>query len=151
MSLPWNAISRLAAGEMLHHLRFSTRHEYSSSAGGLTVPVVLESVGRKVGLTASIDTGASHCLFERAYAEALRIELERGDRLTFRTANSRFEAYGHDVVLNVMGIAFLSTVYFFADTNIRKNVLGRGGWLDRVRLGIVDYDQQIYLAQYDTD
>ena len=81
----------------------------------------------------------------------MRIELERGDRLTFRTANSRFEAYGHDVVLNVMGVAFLSTVYFFADTNIRKNVLGRGGWLDRVRLGIVDYDQQIYLAQYDAD
>ena len=137
---------------MLHQLGFSKRHEYScSSTEGLNVPVILASAGKKVGLTASIDTGASHCLFERAYAEGLRIDLTNGDPRTFRTANSRFEAYRHEVGLNVMGIEFLSTVYFFADPEIRKNVLGRGGWLDRVRLGIVDYDQQIYLAPYDTD
>ncbi len=42
-------------------------------------------------------------------------------------------------------------VYFFADEHISKNLLGRTGWLDRVRLGIVDYDQQLYLAEYDYD
>lgn len=50
----------------------------------------------------------------------------------------------------VLDIELVSTVYFFADPEIRKNVLGRAGWLDRVKLGIVDYDQQVYLAPYDT-
>lgn len=40
-------------------------------------------------------------------------------------------------------------VFFFADAEIAKNVLGRRGWLDRVRIGIVDHDQLPYLANYD--
>ena len=136
---------------MIHDLSFSRRHEYPSNAGGITVPVVLEVGGKKVGLTPSIDTGASHCLFERAYAEAMHLDVEQGLRLTFQTANSRFEAFGHEVVLNVFGIEFLSMVYFFAEAEIRKNVLGRGGWLNRVRLAVVDYEQQVYLSAYDAD
>ena len=41
-------------------------------------------------------------------------------------------------------------IFFFADTEIVKNVLGRKGWLDRVRIGIVDYDRLIYIARYDS-
>jgi hypothetical protein len=40
-------------------------------------------------------------------------------------------------------------VYFFAERSIVKNLLGRGGWLDRVRLGVVDHDRTLYLAAYD--
>ncbi len=32
---------------------------------------------------------------------------------------------------------------------IDQNVLGRIGWLDRVRLGLVQHDHKIYLAPYD--
>ena len=32
---------------------------------------------------------------------------------------------------------------------IVKNVLGRAGWLDRVRLGLVDHDSILYLAPYE--
>ena len=39
-------------------------------------------------------------------------------------------------------------VYFFTDQAIRKNVLGRSGWLDRVRVGLIDHDCQIYLTPY---
>ena len=49
-----------------------------------------------------------------------------------------------------LGITVESTVYLFADETIRKNVLGRRGWLDRVRLAIVDYEQVLYLAPYDS-
>ncbi|MBI4904793.1 MAG: hypothetical protein HY820_14225 [Acidobacteria bacterium] len=42
-------------------------------------------------------------------------------------------------------------VYFFADTGIEKNVLGRRGWLDRVKIGIVDHDQTIHVADYSED
>jgi hypothetical protein len=39
--------------------------------------------------------------------------------------------------------------FFFADAEIEKNVLGRHGWLDRVRIGIVDHDQVLYAPGYD--
>jgi hypothetical protein len=37
-------------------------------------------------------------------------------------------------------------VYFFADANITRNVLGRCGWLDRLRFDLVDYEQVVYIA-----
>jgi len=51
--------------------------------------------------------------------------------------------------MGVLGIENSSTVYFFTDPSIRKNVLGRQGWLDRIRLGLIDHDQELYLAAYD--
>ena len=70
-------------------------------------------------------------------------------RKRFRTANSAFEAYGHEVEITSCGVATHSTVYFFADPTITTNVLGRTGWLDRVRIALVHHDNKIYLAPYD--
>jgi len=69
----------------------------------------------------------------------------------FRTANSSCEAFGHEVEISVLGVTTVLIVYFFADASINKNVLGRVGWLDRVRLGLVDHDTTMYLAPYDTE
>jgi hypothetical protein len=95
--------------------------------------------------------GASHCLFESAYAGELGLDLTSGVLKRFRTANSSFEAFGHEVEIDAFGILTHSFVYFFAEHSIFKNVLGRGGWLDRVRLGVVDHDRMLYLAAYDHD
>ena len=69
----------------------------------------------------------------------------------FRQDSSIFDAYGHEVEIDVLGIVTHSLVYFFAEPSIRKNVLGRGGWLDRVRIGLIDHDRALYLAAYDHD
>ena len=69
----------------------------------------------------------------REVAVRLGLDLESGSRKRFRTANSVFEAYGHEIELTTLGIVAFSTIYFFADPMIVKNVLGRAGWLDRVR------------------
>ena len=53
------------------------------------------------------------------------------------------------VELDVLGLKFESMVYFFVDERIDKNLLGRAGWLDRIRLDLVDHDQLVYLAAYD--
>ena len=92
---------------------------------------------------------ASHCLFERSHGESLGLDVESRVRTTFSTAVGPFEAFGHDVRIDVMGLEFDSVVYFFADTGIKRNVLGRRGWLDRLRLGLVDHDEVVYLAGYD--
>ena len=130
-------------------LEFTEVHSYSGADSGIGVPTVLRCGRNTVDLVATLDTGASHCLFEQAYALQLELDVASGIRKRFRTANSSFEAFGHEVSVEVFGIVTWSLVYFFGDPSISKNVLGRNGWLDRVRLGVVDHDCMLYLAGYD--
>lgn len=55
------------------------------------------------------------------------------------------------VEIEVLEIVTQSIVFFFAEPSIGKNVMGRGGWLDRVRVGLVDHDRETYLAEYGHD
>jgi hypothetical protein len=132
----------------MHQLTFTQVHSYADRDAGITVPVVLRYGEAVADLVASVDTGASYCLFESAYAAKLGLDLIIGVLTRFRTANGSFEAYGHEVGIDVLGIAGHSLVYFFADPTIRKNVLGRRGWLDCVRMGLVDHDRALYLSGY---
>jgi len=133
----------------MYPLEFAAVHSYATEQDGIFVPVVLKSGENRVRLSAGVDTGATFCIFRSELAEALGLALSSGTSKRFRTANSSFEAFGHDVELSVLGVTTYSTVYFFADAAIDKNVLGRVGWLDRVRLGLVEHASQIYLARYD--
>lgn len=133
----------------MYELEFSTRYSYSGERAGITVPVVLKSGNAVVRLTETVDTGASFCIFRREVAAALGLDVEQAPVRKFRTANSGFEAYECELDLSVLGLATHSTVFFFADEAINKNVLGRSGWLDRIRLGIVEHDSWIYLSPYD--
>ena len=140
------------AGSEVFHLEFDQRHSYQSTAADtISVPVVLRSGSSAAWLTAKIDTGASHCLFERGHGEIIGLDIEAGDRKVFSTVAGQVEAFGHIVQLHALDIVVESMVYFFANGAITKTVLGRTGWLDRVRLGIVDYDRTLYLAHYDFD
>jgi len=132
---------------LTHELLFSSRYLYDSRLEGITVPAVLSTGGNKVELLAKVDTGASDCLFERGFAEALGLRVEDGVRKTYATANSRFEAYGHEILIQVLGTETTSVAYFYADPSIVRNVLGRRGWLDRLRFGVVDYDRMVYLSE----
>jgi hypothetical protein len=129
-------------------ISFARRHSYAGPGDSITLPVVLRAGEERIDLVASLDTGAAYCLFQRSYAEALGIDVERGVPMSFATANSRFGAFGHELTIGTLDIEVHSLVFFFADANIVKNVLGRHGWLDRVNLGIVDHDQLVYLGEY---
>jgi len=131
-----------------YKLSFSERYAYDSRPEGIGLPAVLKAGGKTIELLAKIDTGASDCLFQHDYGEALGLRIEEGLRKTYTTANSRFEAYGHEISIQVLGTETTATVYFFADSSIERNVLGRCGWLDRIRFGLVDYEQVVYLADY---
>jgi hypothetical protein len=50
--------------------------------------------------------------------------------------------------MQTLGLEFDSVVYFAADYGLSRNLLGREGWLQKVRLGIVDYETTIYLSPY---
>jgi hypothetical protein len=76
----------------------------------------------------------------------LKLEIEAGNHRIFRSASGGADALGHMVELEVLGLKVESMVYFFGDERITKNLLGRVGWLDRIRLGLVDHDGELYLA-----
>ena len=130
-------------------LEFSQVHPYQSKSDGISLPIALRCGTAVADAVAHVDTGASDCLFDRALGELLNLEVEAGEPRAFATAAGRLDTFGHAVVLETFGMSFESMVYFFADPRIKKNLLGRRGWLDRVRFGLVDHDQLLYLAPYD--
>jgi hypothetical protein len=132
-------------------LKFDRTHIYSSEVDGISVPIVLRSGSATAWLTAKIDTGASHCLFERGQGEILGLDVESGERKFFSTVAGRVETFGHLIQIETLGVVVESMVYFFSDEAITKSVLGRSGWLDRICLGIIDYDRKLYLAAYDLE
>ena len=64
------------------------------------------------------------------------------------TATGYFYAYGHNITLKVLGIETISTVYFAKEESFTRNVLGRQGWLDRIKLGLIDYEGKLFLSKY---
>jgi len=131
------------------HLDFVTVHSYSDSNGIVTCPVRLRSGTGSVRIFPTIDTGASDCLFERKWGDWLGLDIEAGEDRIFHTATGPLHTFGHIVQIVAFDIAIESMVYFFADPAINKNLLGRNGFLDRLRLGLVHYDRELYLAPYD--
>ena len=132
-------------------LDFQHAYRYDSAPTGISVPVAIAAHGLTVRFLARVDTGASACLFERALGEKLGLDIESGEPQTFGTAIGGVKAFGHTVTVETLGLRFDSVVYFFEDTAIQRNLLGRAGWLDRVRLGIVDHDSLLLIANYDFD
>jgi hypothetical protein len=129
-------------------LEFDTTHHYKGNQDGIAVPITF-SIGREsVELVAKLDTGAAYCIFERKYGEMLGLDVESGRLQRFRTVTGSFGAYEHEVTIQTLGIEFLAVVFFAQDSMFSRNVLGRSGWLDRLRLGIVDYDRMLFVGPY---
>jgi hypothetical protein len=65
----------------------------------------------------------------------------------FSTGNGGFlKTHGHFVKLSCFGFEFESRVYFAVDEGLPRNVLGRNGWLVRLRFGLVHYDRTLFLG-----
>lgn len=123
-------------------------YEYDTLQSGITVFVEIIYGSESRQFRVKIDTGAENCIFERKHGERLGIEIESGREQIFSTANSIFTAYGHEVILSVLGIETVSTVYFAQEESFTRNVLGRQGFLDRVKLGLIDYEGKLLLSAY---
>ena len=135
---------------MMYSLGFDVRHQYDEHIYGLQIPVVLEVAGQRSKTLANVDTGASFCIFKLEHAHALGLTIESGFREDIGTANGgSFTTYGHTVSLSALGFVFDVIVYFAADVGLRRNVLGRRGWIDVLRLGIVDYERRLYASRYE--
>ncbi len=129
-------------------LSFDHLVEYDSGQPGISIEVQLSVGSYTTRIPAKVDTGSDSCVFSRQCGIDLGLEVEAGEPQRFRTATGSFKAYGHTVTLETAGFEFDSTVYFAAEEAFERNVLGRFGWLDRVIVGIDDYDGNLYLSQH---
>ena len=83
-----------------------------------------------------LDTGSSFCIFQRHYGELLGLEIEKGEPEIIRTATGKFIAYGHEITLTVANLEWNATVYFTKDETFPVSVVGRLGFLDRLKIGL---------------
>jgi predicted aspartyl protease len=129
-------------------LDFDNTHKYTEATDGINVPITLAIGSQSVDLLAKLDTGAAHCIFERKYAEILGLEVESGRLQRFRTVAGSFAAFQHEITIQTLGIEFSAVVFFAQDSTFNRNFLGRSGWLDRLRIAIVDYDRLLFVSPY---
>lgn len=137
---------------MGYELSFEILYQYKNTEKGILLPIQLNLGEKRVLLTARLDTGASHCIFQRGFGEALGLEIESGFKESFSTVTGNFIAYGHEVSLLVPNYPELSIdtmVYFATDYSFRRDVVGRQGWLDKLRVAIIDYDAKLFISKYD--
>lgn len=133
---------------MAYPLTFRTLYRYDNAQIGIAVPVVLTVGIRKSKTLANVDTGASYCIFKREHGEELGFDIESGVRQEVGTATEPFLTYGHPVSLSALGFELEVTVYFAARIGLPRNVLGRRGWIEQLRLGIIHYDRELYASHY---
>lgn len=127
---------------------FDEVHHYDTLKTGITVSVILKFGNESVDFEAKVDTGSSFCIFERKHGERLGIDIQSGEEIRVSTATGYFIAYRHELRLLVMNIETISTVYFAKEESFTRNVLDRQGWLDRVKLGLIDYEGKLFLSEY---
>ena len=125
-------------------------------AEGLRPESVISVSGRAVNraaeqVNAKLDTGASFCIFERTYGEMLGLDVEGGTPALVSTANSTFQAFGHRLTMTALGFQFDVMVYFAADESVKRSVLGRRGFIDQLRLCLIEHDGELYVSKYDDE
>ncbi len=131
---------------MSFQIDFQKRGTYQSLATGITIEAILRYGNLETFCSAKIDTGSEVCLFERDVAAYLGINVESGYRESFSTLAGGITAYAHEIELETLGLRFQSYVYFAESYEVKRNLLGRRGWLQLIKLGLDDYHSEIYLS-----
>jgi len=129
-------------------ITFDKTHNYSTLKPGISLTAILHHGQESVECEVILDTGSSHCIFKRAHGELLGLDIESTVPENIATVTGAFQAYPHTITIEVLGIRSDATVYFAADDHFTRSVLGRTGWLDRVRLGLIDYEAKLLLSPY---
>lgn len=117
---------------------------------GLCLPIALRWQESEVELDAYLDTGATYSFFPRWIGESIGLDIEAGASTTIRTGGGPISAYLHYLTIQIGHLYFDDVPVCFAKYgDFPRNLIGRAGWLEKVRLALVLYDEQLYLSLYD--
>lgn len=131
-------------------LTFNEEYRYKDDEEGIPISVTLRYGDQTVLADAKVDPGAIVCVFAHEVGVALGIPIEQGDPIRLGGVAGTLEAFGHEVTLQTGQLVFQSLVYFAKYPGLPRNLLGRRGWLRNLRLGLIDYDNLLYLSAYDS-
>ena len=127
---------------------YSHRHLYPNT-DAVSIPVVLMSDAFTfIDVLGKLDTGSTFCIFERRFADLLNISLENAVETRIRTATGNFYAFGQELTLSVFDYEWTTTVYFAESESFGLNISGRIGFLDHLRIGLIDYEQTLFCGIY---
>ena len=112
--------------------------------------MILTSGDRVREAYAKVDTGAAVCLFSREADVLLGLDIEKGIPLRLETLAGTLDTFGHEITIQTGSLAFQTLVYFAKFPGLPRHFLGRQGWLRNIRLGIVDYENMLYLSIYNS-
>jgi hypothetical protein len=128
-------------------IEFDVLFNYADQEEGIEIPLVLNANGRSLMTVGFVDTGCGACLFSNEIGMDLGIDIESGEFAIFKSgAGGSVPAYGHPVVIEFLGIAFESSMYFAKYQGLKRNLLGRVGFLRKLRFGLIEYDTTALFA-----
>ena len=81
----------------------------------------------------------------------LGINIETGLRDRVSTATSSFWVFGHQVTLVIEDYEFDVMVHFAEEGTFKRNVVGRRGAIENLKIGLIDYDGKLYLSRYESE
>ncbi len=131
-------------------LDFAQEYRYPDDEEGIGISINLAYGNQTFRVDAKVDPGSAVCLFSHEVGLKLGISIEQGVPIRLGGLSGSLEAFGHEVILQTGDIAFQSLVYFAKYPGLQRNLLGRQGWLRNLRLGVIDYDNLLYLSAYDS-
>ena len=131
---------------MMHQLNFQKKAIYDSLEVGITLETILRLGDIETICEAKVDTGSDICIFKREIGEYLEIDIESGYKKRLVTLAGGLSSFGHSLELETLGLTFDTFVYFAEDYTIKRNLLGRQGWLQLVKIGLDDYKNEIYVS-----
>jgi len=135
---------------MTAQLTFTEQFSYADDPTGIILPVTISFGSKTLIANAKVDPGAAVCLFSLEIGLQLGVPIEGGMPILLGSfIGGALEAYGHEVTLQTGDIVLQSVVYFAKYQGLPNNFLGRRGWLRNLKLGLVDYDNLLYLNAYD--
>jgi len=120
---------------------------YDTREFGIQLPLRLVVGEKSLGMQAKPETVRAS-VFPRRLGEELGFDIETGVYQRISTATGGFDAYGHWVTLQSLGCEYETLVYFAKDHSFNRRILGRQGWLDRIRIGLVDYEGKLFVSDY---
>jgi len=127
-------------------LSFDVTHIYDST-DGVRIPLVISCGGKEVQTRGYVDCGAEACIFSNEIGRMLNIDIEAGEPKSFGPASGgTLHTYGHMATIEFLGITLESIVYFAKYPGLRRNLLGRNGWLSKLRFGLVESDSAVFLS-----
>ncbi len=135
----------------MYQLNFQKKAGFKSLETGITIKAILRLGSIEFATRAKVDTGSDICIFRREIGEYLEIDIESGIEKKLITLSGGLTAFGHNVELETLGLKFDSLVYFAADYALSRNLLGRQGWLQLIKIGLDDYKSEIYISPNDEE